>query len=75
MECAEEEYVIEWFETVEIPFVVNRDNAYIAIFITRENDGTPVSGSVSGVTYSDYGRVVDNIAVLPLFGEVGFRYE
>lgn len=75
MECAEEESVIEWFETVEIPFVVNRDNAYIAIFITRENDGTPVSGSVSGVTYSDYGRVVDNIAVLPLFGEVGFRYE
>lgn len=75
MECTEEKSVIEWFETVEIPSVVNRDNAYIVIFITRENDGEPVSGSVGGVTYSDYGTVVDNIAVLPLSGEVGFRYE
>lgn len=75
MECMEEESVIEWFETVEIPSVVNRDNAYIVIFITRENDGEPVSGSVGGVTYSDYGMIVDNIAVLPLSGEVGFRYE
>lgn len=75
MECTEEKSVIEWFETIEIPSVVNRDNAYIAIFITRENDGELVPGNVSGVTYSDYGTVVDNIAVLPLSGEVGFRYE
>lgn len=70
--------VVEYTQSVELPSNVfyNGDagNMYVLIYVTYGHTGTP-DGSVPGVEYSDYGMVVDNVAVLPLNGQVAFRYE
>lgn len=72
-----EEKVVEYANTVQLPsdvFYKTDDNGYVLIFTTYAHSGTP-EGSVSGVEYSDYGMIVDNVAVLPLNGQAAFRYE
>ena len=70
--------VIEYANSVQLPSDVFyngiSDNAYLLIFTTYAHTGVP-DGSVQGIQYSDYGMIVDNVAVLPLNGQAAFRYE
>lgn len=71
------EKVVEYTNSVQLPsnvFYNDDKNGYVLIFTTYAHSGTP-EGSVSGIVYSDYGMIVDNVAVLPLNGQVAFRYE
>ena len=62
--------------SVQLPSNVfyNDANGYVLIFTTYAHVGRP-DGSVPGIEYSDYGMIVDNVAVLPLNGQTAFRYE
>lgn len=70
--------VIEYSKSLQLPadvFYNETDiGAYLLIFTTYAHSGTP-EGSVPGIQYSDYGMVVDNVTVLPINGQVTFRYE
>lgn len=70
------EKVVGYANSVQLPSNVfyNDANGYVLIFTTYAHSGRP-DGSVSGIEYSDYGMIVDNVAVLPLNGQTAFRYE
>lgn len=53
--------------------IVNKDNAYIVIFITY--NGNPDVKGVTQASYKNFGTIVDNAFTLPLNGSIDIRYE
>ena len=77
IECLGDRTVTDWFKTVTVPDGVLDDvnNAYLLIFVTYAHEGLPETMNVPGVSYNDFGEIVDNVVSMPLNGSITFEYE
>ena len=77
IECLGDRTVTDWFRTVTVPdgILDNVNNAYLLIFVTYAHEGLPETMGVSGVSYNDFGEIVDNVVSMPLNGSITFEYE
>lgn len=74
-DCGDETFV-SFEKTITIPAgtVFDYEKSYLLIFTTYKHEGKP-EGTVRGVTYKDFGMIVDNVITCPLNGETQIKYE